>query len=290
MGRINGKVLVAALAVVLVAFVAGYQLRPRLTAERLLEFYAKHVAGLPSHKYPPAVQAIPGVMDTDYGKLITLHSSDDVAKRRTEAIDYIWRGRQVPYAAIRPTVVSRDESPLPLVRFLWKASIDRLVVEMPFGVTSEVFYLRPKKARSCLMLYQEGHRVSFLERTWFLDRLLDEGCSVLALSFPLTGAENSRPTIDHPRFGRILLNDPDDLRFLDGPYESFLYYFIAPMVAALNHALSEGTFERVGATGFSGGGWAVEVFAALDPRIHASYAIAGSAPIAVHAARPESGS
>lgn len=279
------------MAVALTAtFIAGYFAYWPLRPERMSALWAKYVDGQPSHKYPAAVPRIAEVMETDYARLLTLHSPADVAARRRQVINYLWHGRSVGYGALRPDGVERDQVFLPLADLAPKAAIDRLTVTLPFGVVSDIAFLRARQSRSCLMLYQEGHRVSFLERKLFLERMIDAGCDVLALSFPLTGGLNSRPVIDHPRFGRILLNDPDDLQLLDSGDQSYLYYFIAPMVAALNHALGERSYDRVGATGFSGGGWAVSILAAIDPRIRASYAVAGSAPISVLAARPEWGS
>jgi len=281
-----GVVLLVAVA----AFIAGYKMRPRLTVETWQSVWAKYVERQPSHKSRTGDPAIPEVMGTDFNRLIQLRTAGEVESRRRQAIEYIWRGKSVGWGDVRPDQVERDVFFAPLEDLTAVESIDRLVVTLPFGITSEVFHLKPKKRRSCLMLYQEGHRVSFLERRRFLKRLVAEGCDVLALSFPLTGGINNRPEIDHPRFGRLLMNDPDDLQLVDSASDSFLYYFLAPLVASLNHALAENQFDRVGATGFSGGGWAVAILAALEPRIQASYSVAGSAPIGVHAARPGWGS
>ncbi len=278
----------AALALAALSFFAGYKLRGRMTAEALLTAYAKYVGNLPSHKHPEATVA--EVMATDYAPLIGIRTPADVESLRHRAIAHVWRGKPVSYDQLRPNRVIRNEIFLPLEDIGSIAAIDRLIVDMPFGVNSVVLHLKAKDPQSCLMLYQEGHRVSFLEHKRFLKRVLNEGCDVLALSFPLTGPINNRPLIDHPRFGKMLLNDPDDLALLDTDEDSYLYYFVAPMVASLNHALGESSYGRIGATGFSGGGWAVEVLAAFDPRIQASYTVAGSAPIGVHAAKPGWGS
>ncbi|MGE5516307.1 MAG: hypothetical protein ACM31D_10860 [Bacteroidota bacterium] len=275
-------------AIAAIAFFGGYKLRPKLSPEAIATAYAKYVLHQPRHKQELKDGAIDTVMETDYRAVIGVNSANDVAARRAAMAAYLFRGEPTGMGRL-PDQVDRDVS-VPLLMNLPLAGIDVLTVTMPWGIDSKVYHLRAAKPRSCLMMYQEGHRVSFLERVRFLERIASEGCDVLALSLPLTGPVNSRPLIDHPRLGRIVLNDPDDLQLLDSQGYSSLAYFVTPLVAALNHALSQQSYDRIGATGFSGGGWAVQVFAALDPRVQVTYSVAGSSPEAVHAAMPEWGS
>lgn len=276
------------LVVVVGAFAAGYKLRPRLTAETLYTAYAKYVGGQPSHKQALEDGVIDTVMDTDFARVIDLPDRSALEAKRAAMATHVFRGEPAGLAR-RPDRVVRDVLFPPLAE-LNLAGIDVLSVDMPWGVESRIYHLRAREARSCLMIYQEGHRVSFLERKRFLRRMTSEGCDVLALSLPLTGAMNPRPLIDHPRFGKLLLNDPDDLQLLNSRGYSYLAYFITPLAAALNHALDQRAYDRVGATGFSGGGWAIQLFAALEPRVQATYSVAGSSPTNVHAAKPEWGS
>jgi hypothetical protein len=54
-------------------------------------------------------------------------------------------------------------------------------------------------------------------------------------------------------------------------------YFVEPTNLAVNFALGHG-YEEVHLIGLSGGGWAAGVYAALDPRVGISVALAGSLP------------
>lgn len=276
------------LVLALVAFLAGYKLRPRLNAETLYTAYAKYVEGQPSHKQTAKGGVIDTVVDTDFATLIDLPDRAAVEAKRAAMAAYVFRGEPAGLAR-RPDRVERDVLFAPLAE-LQLAGIDVLTVDMPWGVDSRIYHLRATNPRSCLMIYQEGHRVSFLARKRFLRRMISEGCDVLALSLPLTGGMNARPLVDHPRYGKLQLNDPDDLQLLNSRGYSSLGYFLTPLAAALNHALDQRAYDLIGATGFSGGGWAVELFAALEPRIQATYSVAGSSPTAVHAAKPEWGS
>lgn len=280
--------LAIAASIALTAFIGGYKLRPRLNAEALYTAYTKYVLGHPSHKQSADQGTIDTVMATDFRKLIGITKPADVERLRSALAAFLFRGEPAGMDR-RPDLVEADQIFPPLVE-LKLSSIDVLTVTMPFGVDSKIYYLKADQPRSCLMIYQEGHQVSFLARKRFLKRLTAEGCDVLALSLPLTGGMNARPLVDHPRFGRMRLNDPDDLQLLDSQGYSSLAYFITPLVAALNHALDQRPYDRIAASGFSGGGWAVQILAALDPRVQATYSIAGSSPTGVHAAMPQWGS
>lgn len=63
------------------------------------------------------------------------------------------------------------------------------------------------------------------------------------------------------------------------PTGSGMRYFLDPTLRSLNYVLSQHAFEDVSMTGLSGGGWTTTVYAALDPRIKASFPVAGSIPL-----------
>lgn len=265
------------------AFIAGLLVRPLIKDERIYQTYARYILDQPPHKQKPDDAGVfDTVAATDFSGLVTVKSQQDVEARRQALAAFIWRGAQSPFGRYPEQV--QAGSTLPFIDIAGLERVERLEIRMPLGVTSVATVLVPRHQRSCLMLYQEGHRVSFLERKRLLRRFVDSGCHVVALSLPLTGGDNSRPTIDHPRFGRILLNDPDKLEILETDTFSTLQYFLTPPIVALNHMLKDRTFQRIGMTGFSGGGWVTTLVAALDPRIQRSTAIAGSVPLSVHAA------
>lgn len=285
----NRKLTTTLVCVLIVAaFVAGYKLRPRLSAEALLTVYTKYIGGHPPHKQAMKDGVVDTVMATDNRHLIHIASAQEAADKRAAMIRYIFRGEPAGMARL-PDKVEHDVTFPPLLD-LSLAALDELTVTLPFGVDSRVFYLKAAKPAGCLMIYQEGHQVSFLERKTLLDMVTRDGCDMLALSLPLTGGLNSRPEINHPQLGHMILDDPDDLELLDAKEYSSLAYFFTPLVAALNHATKERDYSRIGAIGFSGGGWAVQILAAMDPRIQATYSVAGSSPTDVHAAMPEWGS
>lgn len=263
-------------------FCLGIVIRSAVKLDRVDQIVARYVRQQPFHKQRPDEDGVfDTVRRTDFNALIDFDGTHDIASRRTALSEFIWRNAVIPFGRLPDRVES--QIPIALADIEGLATAERLEIDMPYGVTSVAYHLLPKYPKSCLMVYQEGHRVSFLERKGLLRRLVDAGCNVVALSYPMTGGDNSRPEIDHPRFGRILLNDPDKLELLETEGFSTLQFFLTPPIVALNHALSGRSFDRIGISGFSGGGWAAEMVAAIDPRIHLTYSVAGSAPIAVHA-------
>jgi len=62
-----------------------------------------------------------------------------------------------------------------------------------------------------------------------------------------------------------------------------------PVVVALNHALSQASFDFVGMIGISGGGWTTVLSAALDPRIDLSVSVAGSIPLSMRTSEADVG-
>ena len=256
--------------VAVVCFVAGLVVRPYLKEDRLFSVYQQQIRGQPSSKQKPDEDGVfDTVAQTNFRNLITIRNSQDVERKRDALTSFLWRHTQSPFGRLPDKV--EDHSLLLMNDILSIRSTERMVINMPLGVNSVAYLFAPMEPSSCLMFYQEGHRVSFLERKKLLRRLLDAGCHVVALSLPLTGGENSRPLLDHPRFGRVLLNDPDKFEIIETETLSTLQFFLTPPIVALNHVLASRRFERVGITGFSGGGWVATMVAALDPRFQYSY-------------------
>lgn len=277
--------------VVAIAFFSGWLVHATTSAEGLAKIYAKYVKGHPSHKVALPVDGVfPMVAANDYRRaLVGLRSPDDIAARRAALRAFIWRQTALPDNQ-QPDRVETDVLEPLLLDLGNLAGVDRVTVAQSFGLDSIAFLLKAARPQSCLMVYQEGHRDSFLVRKRYFQKLLSAGCDVLALSLPATGPRNPRPTIHHPSFGILTIHDPDALEILETENFGTIKLFITPVLVALNHALAHGTYAKVGMTGFSGGGWVTELVAALDTRVTHSYAVAGSAPLAVHASRLSWGS
>ena len=61
--------------------------------------------------------------------------------------------------------------------------------------------------------------------------------------------------------------------------ERTIRFFVEPVVLTINYAIGVLGYSSVLMMGKSGGGWTTTLAAALDPRIGASFAVAGSLPL-----------
>ena len=147
---------------------------------------------------------------------------------------------------------------------------------------------------TCLFVYNGGHGEGFFppavahytnapipETQTFVRRVVTTlGCDVILSSMPMTG-ENyfAQDYIGYPfpndidvhlKLGTVALHKP--------PVGTPLRYFIDPVRASINYALSLRSYGKVIVSGISGGGWTTTLLAAIEPRITHSYAIAGSVP------------
>ncbi|MGE5505241.1 MAG: hypothetical protein ACM31L_12525, partial [Actinomycetota bacterium] len=242
------------LVLVAAAFFAGYKARPRMTAEVMATWWAKYGLGREAPKRQLDTQRYRADLGVNYPRQLAISSAEDIAARRRALAAYLWRGGENVWSQ-RPAQVEPRIFYAPLADIPNLASVDRLRVTMPPGIDSLVYFLHADQPRDCLMVYQEGHRHSFLEHKEFIRRMVREGCDVLALSLPLTAPINPGAKISHPRFGELSLDEVDDLEFLDSEKRSSLHYFFTPVIVALNHALAAHSYGHVGMAGFSGGGW-----------------------------------
>jgi hypothetical protein len=69
---------------------------------------------------------------------------------------------------------------------------------------------------------------------------------------------------------------------------SLLQYF-NPALGSLCWMVGRTAHHRVGAGGLSAGGWTTTLLAAVEPRIKASYAVAGSLPMKLHDKKDDAG-
>jgi dienelactone hydrolase len=218
------------------------------------------------------LESRPEYRTIDAAALIRVHSVTDVWTARADLLRAIWGEQGLP-ADLRPTRIERGIedatfSPMPEV-----ARIDRLVRETPPGFLSNAYHLVPRTPNGKLVLYHEGNTGPFHRNARVLQRFLAEGYDVLAFSMWII---DRQPEIAVPGAGALYFIDHEFLKFLER--DPMRVYF-DPLVAGLNALLEEGAYDDVIAVGFSGGGWAVTVWSAFDPRIRLSYPVAGNYPL-----------
>jgi hypothetical protein len=226
----------------------------------------------PGHRYR-FLETYAEFKEVDAAALIRVRTQTDVWTARAQLLRAIWGEGGLP-TDLRPTSVDvgfRDPVFSPMAEV---ARIDRLVHETPPGFVSRAFHLVSTNPNGKLVVYHEGNTGRFHRNADVLQRFLAEGYGVLAFSMWII---DRQPDLVVPGSGRITFIDHQHLKFLDEPNPLRVYF--DPIAAGLNALLDAGAYEDVIGVGFSGGGWAITVYAAMDPRVRLSYPVAGSYPL-----------
>ncbi len=215
----------------------------------------------------------PSYYQTDANSLIDIDGARGVVAKRRALIRYIWAGEGFPSGKL-PGKVEKDITDDRYAE-LYKTNlkqIDKLTIDMDYGLNSIVYHFLPEEANSKLFIYHQGHRGDFIQGKDTIKAFLGKGYSVMALSMPLLGM-NNQPVVDLDRFGKFHLVKHDHLKLLKSP----IRFFIEPIVVAINYG-KKLKYGQVNMTGISGGGWTTTVCAAVDTRIRHSYPVAGTLP------------
>jgi hypothetical protein len=188
--------------------------------------------------------------------LNNLHSVQDVDSRRVMLLNAIWGVNMLP-VWMPNAVTGISDTNYPSAQ-----DIKELRVDMDYGLTSRVRYYSPAAANGKLIIFHQGHRGT--QEIPLINRLLQEGFHVMQVSMLFSGYNFPNP----------FFPTHDDLAGLDRPTR----FFLEPVAIGLNYVLATQSFGGVYMMGISGGGWTTIVYTALDPRIKASYPVAGSYP------------
>jgi hypothetical protein len=224
---------------------------------------------------------------------ITINTPADVAERRQSLIKYVWGSEGFPTSRMPVLPVIRgDISPIDGLQNLER--VDTLVVEMNSGIRSYAHHFIPERKNGRVVIVHQGHEPSFndsgeaadvsygMKRT--INGLLTDGYAVLAVYMP--GIASFSTTIQ--------VNDNGDSTEHERFFSKKMYatrsgspmkYFLEPLAAFVNYLTTRAAedqfpnYRDINMVGFSGGGWATTVYAAIDPRIETSASVAGSMPL-----------
>ncbi|WP_419998995.1 hypothetical protein [Streptomyces boninensis] len=238
--------------------------------------------------HPLTYKALPEeVVGVDVEELMKVHTTDDVSDLRAALVREVWKSADGKLPGGMPDVAKGVEAP-ELPAFTGVRRIDRLTVQLPYGLRSIAFLLLPRgTGHGRLALYHNGHgeEPSTMQRT--AQALLDAGYLVLLFAMPLYHWNPKELTDPADPSRTVTVESHNDL----GPWEtadfSTLRFFLEPLAVALNHVQRAHQPPSVQMIGLSGGGWATTVYPALDPRVTRSYPTAGSLPFFLRSAPPK---
>jgi len=211
--------------------------------------------------------------------LIKIDSKLDIDQKRDFLIEYFWDVGSFQRV--------KDKSQLPEVEIKISDSsykdfqnlkrIDRLTVEMEYGINSVSYLFIPEQSNEKLILYHQGHGGDFLLGKDTIQFFLDRNFTVLAMAMPLLGM-NNQPVIEIDGLGEMKLISHKKLRLLETNNFNPMKLFLEPIQTNLNFLDKEYNFKRYSMIGLSGGGWTTVVYSAIDERISDSFSVGGSIP------------
>jgi len=211
---------------------------------------------------------------------ISIADSHEASQMREALIRVLWGESQLP--STLPTTVKKNISDSSYSDIVALREIDELGIQMDLGVDSHAYHFIPKRGNRRVVIYHEGHAGDFSLGKKQIQRLLEAGYSVVALSMPLVG-RNSQPTVQLAHFGKFRLTGHNQMELLSPKKGSPVKYFIEPVVTVLNYLQRHYDYQSVSMVGISGGAWTTTIAAALDPRIQKSFPVAGSYPFYLRA-------
>jgi len=219
------------------------------------------------------------VNQVNVDSLIKIDSKSDIDQKRDFLTEFFWD--------VGSFQRIKDKSPSPEVEtdisdsnykdFQNLKRIDRLTVEMEYGINSISYLFIPEQSNEKLILYHQGHSGDFLLGKDTIQFFLDRNFTVVAFSMPLLGM-NSQPVVEIDGLGEMKLISHNQLRLLEANNFNPMKLFLDPIQINLNFLDNEYNFKQYSMIGLSGGGWTTVVYSAIDERISNSFSVGGSTP------------
>ena len=219
------------------------------------------------------------IIQANLDSLIEIDDRSDIDQKRNDLIEFFWNVgslHRLQYAE-QLLEVESDISDSRYDDFQNLKQIDKLTIEMEYGINSVSYLLLPEESNEKLILYHHGHDGDFLLGKDTIQFFLERNFTVLAMTMPLVGM-NNQPTVEIDGIGEMKLISHDQLRFLEKNSFNPMKLFIHPIQVNLNYLDKEYDFKRYSIIGLSGGGWIGLVYSAIDDRISDSFSIASSLP------------
>ena len=250
----------------------------------------------PSFAVDCYTQIDPYYWTIDVPSQIHITTDAEVKRIRNDIIRYIWPEtgwpKHLPTAVIRLSKENPDDcnsiKPPDWISTIGSDNldqVDRIDIQMDYGLHSYVYHLHPKRKINRLLIFQMGHSSDILTAGGreTIRYFLDAGFSILTFWMPLFG-ENTRTAQDVPGHGTYTFSSGTaghDVMssVLENSKGSFIRFFIEPVIVALNYADAHFDYGDINMAGISGGGWTTHLCAALDTRIKLSFPVAGALPL-----------
>ena len=219
------------------------------------------------------------ITQSDLNTLVRIDGKSDIEKKRNDLTEFFWNVgslQRVQHDGQLPEIESDIyDSRYNDLQNLKR--IDKLTVEMEYGIDSVSYLLLPEESNQKLILYHHGHDGDFILGSDTIQFFLERNFTVLAMTMPLVGM-NNQPIVGIDGFGEMKLISHDQFNLLEKNKFNPMKLFIHPIQVNLNYLDKEYDFKRYSIVGLSGGGWTAVVYSAVDDRISDTFSVAGSIP------------
>ncbi len=216
------------------------------------------------------------IYEDDVSSLIHVNTIDSRIQIQNNLIDFIWNTNNLPLH--EPTRIETNITSQEYLNFKNLHSIDKITIEMDYGVDSVAYFFKPNVSNDKLIIYHQGHGGDFSKGKNTIQYFLEKNYAVIAFSMPLLGM-NSQPIVDHPQFGKIKITSHNHFELLENENFSPIKFFVEPIIVTINFLENNYNYNSYHMVGISGGGWTSTLAPAIDDRISQSYSVAGSYPI-----------
>ena len=219
------------------------------------------------------------VSQANLDSLIKIDSKSDIDRKRNFLTEVFWNVGSSTFKLMTKDLpeVESNISDSRYNNFQNLKRIDKLTVEMEYGINSISYLFIPEQSNGKLILYHQGHGGDFLLGKKTIEFFLDRNFTVLASTMPLVGM-NNQPVVEIDGLGKIKLISHDQLRLLEANNFNPMKIFLDPIRINLNFIEMEYDFKQYSMIGLSGGGWTTVIYSAIDERISDSFSVAGSMP------------
>ena len=211
------------------------------------------------------------VDQADIDSLIKIDNKSDIDQKRNLLTEVFWNVgsttfKRIPAGYIPVPEVESNISDSRYNNFQNLLRIDRLIVEMEYGINSVSYLFIPEQSNEKLILYHQGHGGDFILGKNTIQFFLDRNFTVLASTMPLVGM-NNQPVVEIDGLGKMKLISHDQLSLLETNNFNPMKLFLDPIRFNLNFLDKEYDFKQYSMIGISGGGWTTVVYSAIDERI-----------------------
>ena len=148
---------------------------------------------------------------TKIDDLIEIGTLREVKEKRKQLVEFLWGLKSLPTSM--PDAVDFDHQDDRYSDLNNLLRIDRLIVQMEYGLKSVIYHFIPENSNSRVILYHQGHVGDIIAGRTVIKAFLDRGYAVVGFSMPLLGGNNI-PDVELKHLGRFELECHDEMKLL----------------------------------------------------------------------------